>query len=85
MKRIARIAIIGTLVLGLEAPVLALDGKTTTEVGDPNRMICRTQKVTGSRLKTGKVCMTAAEWAAIKKDTRDTIEGAQQRRPTAGF
>ncbi len=63
-------------------PAAAGDTRTNEEVGDPNRMICRTQKVTGSRLKKGKLCMTAQEWADNKRDSRQTLEGAQQRRPT---
>lgn len=29
---------------------------------DPNRVICKTEEVTGSRLGSNKVCLTAAGW-----------------------
>ncbi len=51
------------------------------EVGDGSRMICRTSGVTGSRVKSGRICMTADEWAASKRETRARVEQEQQRRP----
>ncbi len=82
MKLIGTAAIVLALALPAQAPAFAIEKKNNEDVGDPNRMICRTQKVTGSRLKQGKLCMTAQEWAAAKQDSRQTLEGAQQRRPT---
>ena len=52
------------------------------EVGDGSRMICRTSGVTGSRVKSGRVCMTADEWAATKRETRNRVEQEQTRRST---
>jgi len=51
------------------------------EVGDGSRMICRTQNVTGSRVNSGRICMTADEWAASKRDARNRVEQEQTRRP----
>lgn len=39
---------------------------------DPDRMICRTKPILGSRLSTGKVCKTATEWKAEAND-RDQL------------
>jgi hypothetical protein len=82
VKLIGTAAIALTLALSAQSPAVAADKKNNEEVGDPNRMICRTQKSTGSRLKAGKICMTAQQWADAKKENREALEGAQQRRPT---
>lgn len=34
-------------------------GKSPT---DPNRVICKSEEETGSRISTHKTCMTAAQW-----------------------
>jgi len=53
---------------------------------DPNRMICEKQEVVGSRLAAKRVCMTAAEWEAKRRDERQMIDRSQtqQRGPNAG-
>ena len=48
--------------------------------GDPDRVICRTQEVTGSRLKREKLCLTASQWAEQKANNREVIEKAQSRK-----
>ena len=53
-------------------------------VGDPNRTICRSVAVTGSRLGRQRICQTAAQWAQVRRDNRRNIERAQADRPTAG-
>ena len=56
---------------------LALIAATTSSPGfaaptkakgadDPNREICRSQAVVGSRLKRVRVCMSALEWEELK-------------------
>lgn len=44
---------------------------------DPNRMICEKQEVLGSRLASKRVCKTAAEWEAEKRNNRQAIDKAQ--------
>ncbi|HEY7810051.1 MAG TPA: hypothetical protein VIA98_06700 [Allosphingosinicella sp.] len=46
---------------------------------DPNRTVCRTEQVVGSRLAKVKRCMTAAEWAEIKRLDRQALEKSQNR------
>ena len=41
---------------------------------DPNKMICRTQEVTGSLVGAKKVCRTRAEWAAEESYAKETID-----------
>lgn len=57
-------------------------GHDRAETGDGNRIICRRESVTGSRLGTNRRCMTAAEWASVRQDMRERIEHAQAYRPT---
>lgn len=45
---------------------------------DPNRMVCETQEVLGSRLATRRVCMTAAEWADLRARDRQAIDQGQR-------
>jgi hypothetical protein len=45
--------------------------------GDPNRVICRSEEMIGSRLRRQKRCMTAQEWADIYFDSRRTVERVQ--------
>lgn len=49
-----------------------------------NRMICKRQKSTGSRIGAKRVCMTAAQWAQIQRDERQALERGQANRPTDG-
>lgn len=43
--------------------------------GDPDRMVCKRQKETGSRLST-RVCKTAAEWEQERLDNQEAMRNA---------
>lgn len=45
---------------------------STAPALDPNRKICRTEELIGSRLGTTKVCKTAAQWDAERKQAAGT-------------
>lgn len=47
---------------------------------DPNQVICERQEVVGSRLQKRKVCMTRAQWADLRLQTRQDLEHAQNTR-----
>lgn len=58
---------------------------TSNEVGhlstadvrkDPDRIICRRHRPTGSRISE-KICMTARQWQRASDDTRRTLDKAQ--------
>lgn len=71
------------LVLNCTAPALAQvtsiqSSRPVAKVKDPNKKICEEMGVTGSRLGTKRVCMTAAEWAAQRQDHRNDIEKVQR-------
>ena len=44
---------------------------------DPNRRVCVTQDEIGTRLATKRVCRTAAEWVAYRREIRDTVDRVQ--------
>lgn len=49
---------------------------------DPDRVICRRHKPTGSRISE-KICMTARQWQQQTDDSRRTLDRAQ--RTTGGL
>jgi hypothetical protein len=63
-------------VLALATPALAQE--KPRKGLDPNRVICRTQEVLGSRLQSERKCMTAAQWTQLQRDQRDTVERSQR-------
>jgi hypothetical protein len=44
---------------------------------DPNRVVCVTEDVIGSRLGAKRRCMTAADWVAYRRDVRNTVDRVQ--------
>ena len=46
---------------------------------DPNEKVCETVSQVGSRLSQKKVCATRAEWAAMRKDQKETVEHMQRQ------
>jgi hypothetical protein len=50
-----------------------------------DKLVCRRMEETGSLLPGPRVCKTAWEWARIRQDSRDYVEGTQhngdQRNP----
>ena len=62
------------------------DGDTVTaaesnagQVEDSGRMICRTESIAGSRLRTRETCRTADGWKRHKEDSRAHFKGARDR------
>ena len=74
MKKIAFVAL-----FAMAAPAMADDGAKSRRSAnnDPNRVICRTEQSTGSRLATQKRCLTAQQWADQKLIDRQVVERAQ--------
>jgi len=44
---------------------------------NPNEPVCRVVSETGSRLNRSRVCMTRAQWAAQRRETRENVERSQ--------
>ena len=58
-----------SMMLAISAPVAVADDKPAE-----NKKICRTYQVTGSLVRTRRVCYTAKEWTRIRADERDAAE-----------
>jgi hypothetical protein len=51
---------------------------------DPDEVVCITERVTGSRLSSRRVCRTRTEWAEHRAETRKVVERVQFYKPTTG-
>lgn len=74
MKKVAFV-----VMFAVATPALAdADTKAKrTESYDPGRVICRSERATGSRLATHKRCLTAQQWDEQKLIDRQTVERSQ--------
>ena len=75
-----RFATAFALIAAAASPGVAAKGKNAA-ASDPDREICRSQPVVGSRLKRVRVCMTAQQWEELKMQeqlglARQQINGA---------
>ena len=57
---------------------------TGAGAADPNAIICRNQRETGSMLNRTRVCKTRAQWDADRRDTRQNIDRSQTTRINGG-
>lgn len=76
------LAIVATLALTATPSVAA--GNPAEQKKDLARIICKSEPVVGTRLKTMRRCATAAEWAETMRLDRMSIEHNQRQRSTAG-
>ena len=75
--------IIAALALTAAAPAYgetttASSSPVTSKAKDPNRKICEKVEKTGSRVNVVRVCMTARQWEAQKRDHREDFERVQR-------
>ncbi|WP_341208949.1 hypothetical protein [uncultured Sphingomonas sp.] len=61
------------------AGAVARDQKLAV-ANDPDKIICRSEESTGSRLAKTKRCMSARDWAAEKAINQQDIERVQANR-----
>ncbi|MBX7483228.1 hypothetical protein [Qipengyuania qiaonensis] len=54
-----------------------------TAGSNKEKVICRRDKVIGSRVKAERVCKTAKEWEWEKKANREMVERGQNQRTTS--
>ncbi len=54
--------------------------EASQQANDPNKVICRRQKVIGTRLAQKRVCATAAEWERMHAEERQATERVQNQR-----
>jgi hypothetical protein len=77
-----RRAIIGVAAVALAAGVASASStKSKSGGGDPNKVVCKTEGPTGSRLGRTRACHTNAEWAELRRQARANVEKIQDSRP----
>ena len=73
--------------LMIAAALLAADGSGAApadkKAKDPNEMVCKREKVSGSNMKQ-RICMTAAQWEARREQDREMVDAAQRAQPLKG-
>ena len=93
MKLYHALAVLATPAFFAPAPVAATmpgssahsqDRAENEASADPNKLICKRDKVPGSRLAAKKVCMTAAEWERQRIEDRQLAEKVQTQRGSSG-
>ena len=75
---------IRTIVFGICSVALAATAATaapSSKKNDPNKIVCKTIAETGSRLNKTRACHTVAEWAELRRQTKQTVERIQDSRP----
>jgi hypothetical protein len=76
MKSLVSVALVAAL--SISSAALASDASTDKkDAKDPDRMICKAEEQTGSRLAKKKTCMTAAEWKETRRVQRMEIDRSQ--------
>jgi ABC-type uncharacterized transport system YnjBCD substrate-binding protein len=58
----------------------AASAQDSTEVETPaaDKVVCKTKKVTGSRTKVNRTCMTKREWDELSQQTRRDVNGLER-------
>jgi hypothetical protein len=67
VKRILAVAV----TLAFAIPAFASSRPTVEE--DPQQVVCKRNKETGSRVRTQRVCMTRAEWWRLEVAVREDL------------
>lgn len=67
------------LAIAVTAPAAASDEKDK-ETPDSERVVCKTQRSTGSRLQGERVCKTKAQWDQEKAEARQRMDEAIEDR-----
>ena len=85
----ATLAVTG-MAVGAAATAQVPGGGGTPVVGSAadapaqDKVICRTAKIIGSRLKTSPICKTAKQWEADQLEQRRAVEKGQNQRTLKG-
>lgn len=79
MKSLAYLALIATAGLSIAANAQEAD-HNKADKNDPNKLICRSEPVLGSRLAKNKRCMTKAQWDEDRRQNRLQLEQSQNTR-----
>jgi hypothetical protein len=76
MKAILMVA--GAVALASATVAYAADDEeAATESADADKVICKTERVTGSRTRTSRICMTRAQWDELAAATKAKVDKFQ--------
>lgn len=79
LKPLIAIALLANGATPLVAQVTSIESsRPAPKARNPNAKICEKIEVTGSRLGSRRICMTAQQWAQQRQDHRDDLERAQK-------
>lgn len=73
--------ILGLSAVALTATAAIAGSPPASGKDDANKLICRTVQEIGSRLSKTRACHTKAEWAELRRQTRETVQRIQDSRP----
>lgn len=62
------------LAVATMAPAAYAKDKDASGPPDPDKKICKNEKMTGSLTRVTRTCMTAAEWSKIAEATSKSID-----------
>ncbi|MBO9669378.1 MAG: hypothetical protein J7485_02560 [Sphingobium sp.] len=68
-----RLLVAMILAMATVTPAAHAKDKDTDAQPDPNKKVCKSEKVTGSLTRVNRVCMTQAEWAEMAEKTNKSI------------
>jgi len=67
---------VAALALATAGAASAQDDAETEAPED--KVVCKTEKITGSRTRTQRVCMTQSQWDEVNKATRQKVDDFQR-------
>jgi hypothetical protein len=71
------------LLLPLTGLPIAASAQQQAQQEDPSRIVCRSERPTGSRIASRRTCRTAAEWASQARVIREALD-SRANRPVEG-
>jgi hypothetical protein len=74
------------VVVAFPAQAASPQGETTrvSVNNDPNQVVCRVERETGSLTRSSRVCRTRAQWDEATREVRRAVERAQNETQTSG-
>ena len=75
---------VAMLALALGAQAAQAEDKDPGAQAQNDKKICRTEKVTGSRTRVSRICMTQEQWDKLAENTAKSLQdmNKQQNRPS---
>ena len=74
----------GVCAIALTTGAAMAGGTANTAKQGEDKKICRSDPSVGSRLKRTRTCHTKAEWAEIRRQTKQEIDQIQRQPPISG-